>query len=387
MLPVTLWSYALLAAFSQGEIQKRLARRCAAVWLVAQDRLNHVHSTNPSTLFLMTAVSKICTGITPPASRHLRCSTQPQQHVMDTLIFFYSSLSSLSILVQSQRWSVQKSTWLSHAFFGLLQSFRFTVACGCLDTAACQLVAWHQKMWPAYLSCVCMCEICTLFTPLFDVTCLQTRAKNVKFHFRLKNAAPSKRNGAWRSKLRRRPRTPNDSIFQKLPPPTWSVELGSSHGSRHNCRRSPIDLWSITTRSEVQIQDRYLMRIPQRFLAHDAWTLHDESKMNPRWVAHRHLLPSDAVGAARWLESKPKLNLRSISIHYCKLWHPNNTNFSSLTASTFLLPLCTPSTAHPCPACTSIKGPTSKIVARTLNVFGACRCDAMFRPLHISTQW
>ena len=94
-------------------------------------------------------------------------------------------------------------------------------------------------MWSAYLSCVCMCENCTLFTPLFDVTCLQTRAKNVKFHFKLKNAVPSKRNGAWRSKLRRCPRTPNDSIFQKLPPRTWSVELGSSHGSRHNCRRSP----------------------------------------------------------------------------------------------------------------------------------------------------
>ena len=82
--------------------------------------------------------TKICTGVTPPASRHLRCSTQPQQHVMDTLIFVYSSL-----------------TWLSHALFGfvgLLRSFRFTVACGCLDTAACQLVAWHQKMWSAYLS-------------------------------------------------------------------------------------------------------------------------------------------------------------------------------------------------------------------------------------------
>jgi len=59
------------------------------------------------------------------------------------------------------------------------------------------------------------------------------------------------------------------------------------------------DLGSITTGSELQTQDRYLMRIPQRFLARDAWTLNDESKMNPRWVAHRHLLPSDAVGAAR----------------------------------------------------------------------------------------
>ena len=88
------------------------------------------------------------------------------------------------------RRTVDRAVSITHA--GAIRSFRFTVACGCLDTAACQLVAWHQKMWSAYLSCVCMCEICTQFPPLFGVTCLQTRARNVNFHFRLKNAAPSK---------------------------------------------------------------------------------------------------------------------------------------------------------------------------------------------------
>ena len=287
--------------------RNRLARRFAdSVWLVAQDRLNHVHSTNPSTLFLMTAVSKICTGITPPASRHLRCSTQPQQHVMDTLIFFYSSLSSLSILVQSQRWSVQKSTWLSHALFGLLRSFRFTVACGCLDTAACQLVAWHQKMWS--LSCVCMCEICTLFTPLFDVTCLQTRAKNVKFYFRPKNAAPSKKKWRLAIKAATAPKDSKRFYLPKLPPPAWSVELGSSHASRHNCRRSPRPL---VHHDQVGASDSGSLPRGNPAAIPRSWCLDPsryKSKMNPRWVAHRHLLPSDAVGAARWRESKPKLN-------------------------------------------------------------------------------
>ena len=285
--------------------RNRLARRFAdSVWLVAQDRLNHVHSTNPSTLFLMTAVSKICAGITPPASRHLRCSTQPQQHVMD---------SSIVAFLLYPYWSNHNAEVYKNQPDSPMPCSGCSGASDSLSLAAA-VIRLLANLLPGIRKCgphICRVSACVKIARYSHPSSMSHVCKLVpKMLSFILN---------WKMQLLPKEMAPGDQscdgaqglqtiLFSK----SYLLELGRWNSARPMAQDITVveapDLGSITTRSELQIQDRYLMGIPQRFLARDAWTLHDESKMNPRWVAHRHLLPSDAVGAARWRESKPKLN-------------------------------------------------------------------------------